>query len=212
MVKYHINAAGAKYGSGYCDSQCPRDLNFIAGEANAEGWTSSSSDTNAGTGNYRSCCNEMDIWEANKISAAVTPHPCNVDGLDSCSCTACGTDDRYTTVCDPDSCDFNSYRMGDTSFYGPGHTTQEVHCRHSIHLLRWHRDRRPHRDPPSVQNGVVIQNSNTNIPGMSTYNSITEDYCDAQKAAFDDETQFQSKGGLTQMGVAAKNASALARL
>jgi cellulose 1,4-beta-cellobiosidase len=26
------NAAGAKYGTGYCDSQCPRDLKFIAGQ------------------------------------------------------------------------------------------------------------------------------------------------------------------------------------
>lgn len=26
------NKAGAQYGTGYCDSQCPRDLKFIAGE------------------------------------------------------------------------------------------------------------------------------------------------------------------------------------
>lgn len=26
------NKAGAAYGTGYCDSQCPRDLKFIAGE------------------------------------------------------------------------------------------------------------------------------------------------------------------------------------
>ena len=25
------NNAGAKYGTGYCDSQCPRDLKFISG-------------------------------------------------------------------------------------------------------------------------------------------------------------------------------------
>ncbi|KAG6899387.1 hypothetical protein C0993_010660 [Termitomyces sp. T159_Od127] len=31
--KYPTNKAGAKYGTGYCDSQCPRDLKFIAGEA-----------------------------------------------------------------------------------------------------------------------------------------------------------------------------------
>lgn len=32
MAKYPANKAGAKYGTGYCDSQCPRDIKFIAGE------------------------------------------------------------------------------------------------------------------------------------------------------------------------------------
>lgn len=33
MKKYSTNKAGAKYGAGYCDAQCPRDLKFINGEA-----------------------------------------------------------------------------------------------------------------------------------------------------------------------------------
>lgn len=32
MSKYSGNKAGAKYGTGYCDSQCPRDLKFIDGK------------------------------------------------------------------------------------------------------------------------------------------------------------------------------------
>jgi hypothetical protein len=32
MSKYDTNKAGAKYGTGYCDSQCPRDLKFINGQ------------------------------------------------------------------------------------------------------------------------------------------------------------------------------------
>jgi hypothetical protein len=32
MSKYSTNRAGAKYGTGYCDSQCPRDIKFINGE------------------------------------------------------------------------------------------------------------------------------------------------------------------------------------
>ena len=32
MSKYDGNKAGAKYGTGYCDSQCPRDLKFINGQ------------------------------------------------------------------------------------------------------------------------------------------------------------------------------------
>ena len=32
MAKYSTNKAGAKFGTGYCDSQCPRDLKFINGQ------------------------------------------------------------------------------------------------------------------------------------------------------------------------------------
>lgn len=32
MAKYDGNKAGAKYGTGYCDAQCPRDLKFINGQ------------------------------------------------------------------------------------------------------------------------------------------------------------------------------------
>lgn len=32
LAKYDGNKAGAKYGTGYCDSQCPRDLKFINGQ------------------------------------------------------------------------------------------------------------------------------------------------------------------------------------
>ena len=31
MSKFPTNKAGAKYGTGYCDSQCPRDIKFING-------------------------------------------------------------------------------------------------------------------------------------------------------------------------------------
>lgn len=53
------NKAGAAYGTGYCDSQCPRDLKFIDGEANIEGWVSSSNNANTGLGDHGSCCPEM---------------------------------------------------------------------------------------------------------------------------------------------------------
>lgn len=32
MSKYANNKAGAKYGTGYCDAQCPKDIKFINGE------------------------------------------------------------------------------------------------------------------------------------------------------------------------------------
>lgn len=32
MSKYATNLAGAKYGTGYCDAQCPQDIKFINGQ------------------------------------------------------------------------------------------------------------------------------------------------------------------------------------
>ena len=32
LSRFEGNKAGAKYGTGYCDSQCPQDIKFINGE------------------------------------------------------------------------------------------------------------------------------------------------------------------------------------
>ena len=36
MSKYSGNKAGAKYGTGYCDAQCPHDIKFINGEVGSK--------------------------------------------------------------------------------------------------------------------------------------------------------------------------------
>jgi|EP01047_Picozoa_sp_COSAG01_P070496 cellulose 1,4-beta-cellobiosidase len=48
LAKYPGNTAGARYGTGYCDGQCPHDIKFINGEANLLNWTGS--DSSSGTG------------------------------------------------------------------------------------------------------------------------------------------------------------------
>ena len=79
VSRFPTNKAGAKYGTGYCDAQCPQDIKFISGkvrdrhksplyhelnylQANVDGWVKSSNNANTGTGNYGTCCTEMDIW------------------------------------------------------------------------------------------------------------------------------------------------------
>jgi cellulose 1,4-beta-cellobiosidase len=94
-------------------------------QGNVDGWKASSNDQNAGVGGHGSCCAEMDIWEANSVSAAVTPHSCDTVSQTMCSGDQCGgtySSTRYVGLCDPDGCDFNSYRMGDATFYGKGLT------------------------------------------------------------------------------------------
>lgn len=147
----------------------------------------------------------MDLWEANSISAAYTPHPCSAVGQTRCTGTDCGIGDRYASLCDADGCDFNSYRMGDTSFYGPGKTintakpftivtqflTSDGTATGTLsEIKRFY-----------VQNGVTYANSQSKVAGV-TGNSITGAFCDAQKSVFGDQTDFQKKGGLATMGAA----------
>ncbi|OCH88340.1 cellulase CEL7A [Obba rivulosa] len=206
VSKYPTNKAGAQYGTGYCDSQCPRDLKFINGMANTINWTADANSANSGTGEYGSCCSEMDVWEANSMSAAVTPHPCTVDEQTECSGDQCGAggSSRYAGVCDPDGCDFNSFRMGNTTFYGPDmivDTTQTI----TVVTQFLTSDNTTTGTLSAirriyVQNGNVIQNSLSNIAGVDATNEITEDFCMQQKTAFGDTNSFDSHGGLEQMG------------
>ncbi|KAL0070514.1 hypothetical protein AAF712_002346 [Marasmius tenuissimus] len=209
MAKSANNKAGAKYGTGYCDTQCPHDIKFINGQANVDGWTPSTNDANAGKGKLGACCNEMDVWEANNNAAAYTPHVCrNVQGgQTACTGNDCGDgDNRYGGICDKDGCDFNSFRMGDKNFLGLGKTvntnskftvvTQFVTSNNSTSGTL-SEIRRVY-----VQNGKVIANSKTNISGMSSYDSITDAFCTAQKKAFGDTNSFADRGGLAAMGQA----------
>lgn len=94
-------------------------------QANVEGWNPSETDENSGIGARGACCPEMDLWEANSMSFALTPHPCRTNEYFVCETTDCGgtySEDRYAGDCDPDGCDLNPFRHGNTDFYGPGKT------------------------------------------------------------------------------------------
>lgn len=70
------SGTGAAGGYGYCDAQCPQG----------------------------SCCNEMDILEANSMATAMTPHPCKGRN------------------CDRNGCGYNPYASGQHNYWGPGKT------------------------------------------------------------------------------------------
>ncbi len=147
----------------------------------------------------------MDIWEANSNGAAVTPHVCSVAGQVRCEGTDCGDgDDRYEGICDKDGCDFNSWRMGDQTFLGPGLTVDtkskftvvtQVHTSDNSTSGALSEIRRLY-----VQNGKVLANSKTKIDGLDAYDSITDDFCNDQKEAFGDTNSFEKLGGLKVMG------------
>jgi len=96
-----LQPAGAAYGTGYGDAQCPTDAKFVKSGANVA--------------KAPSCSNEYDVWEANSVSAAFTAHPCTITEP-GVSCTGSQCD----TICDKSGADYNNYRLGDKAFYGKG--------------------------------------------------------------------------------------------
>jgi hypothetical protein len=157
----------------------------------------------------------MDIWEANQFAEAVTPHPCSSTGLQRADCSSNAAQCASGGICDAAGCDFNSWRMGNQTFLGPGSgftidTTKPVQVvtqfissdgTQNGDLIEIRRK--------FVQNGKVFDNSYSNIPGLTPYNSITDATCKAQKTAFSDTNDFATLGGLKVMGQAFKRGMVL---
>jgi len=218
------NTAGAKYGTGYCDAQCPHDLKFISGEGNVKGWHMTKTGPQ---GHYGSCCSEMDIWEANFASTAYTAHPCTTLGPERCEgdkqpnvcgdtpddCNCCGRENcpccgRYEGVCDKDGCDYNHWRLGDQTFFGKGPAfTVDATKPITVVTQFLTSDGTDTGDLTEirrlyVQNGKVIPNSVASNLENFKGDSITGEFCTAQKKTFDNRDDFGPKGGLKAMGKA----------
>lgn len=149
----------------------------------------------------------MDIWEANSISYATTAHPCSTLGQTMCDGDDCGgtySTDRYAGICDPDGCDFNPYRLGNTTFYGPGSDfTVNTDSTFTVvtQFVTGSSGTLSSINRFFVQNGVVISQATSDTTGVSG-NSITETFCEAEKTAFGDTDVFDTDGGLSQMSAA----------
>merc|ERR1712176_1312744 len=205
------NNAGAKYGTGYCDAQCPHDIKFISGEANSVDWVPNprDHDQNMGRGKYGSCCAEMDIWEANSMANAYTPHPCDITGQLKCEGTDCGDNDkgeRYDGVCDKDGCDINPYRMGNRMFFGRG-SEFEVNTLKPITVVTQFLTTDGTDDGELsemrrfyVQDGKVVHSPKSTILGRNDTDSITDKFCHAKKSLFGDVNDYAKKGGSEAMG------------
>ncbi|KAK2027151.1 family 7 glycosyl hydrolase [Colletotrichum zoysiae] len=194
------NNAGAKYGTGYCDAQCARDLKFIGGRGNIEGWDSSETDDSGGVGNMGACCAEIDVWESNAHAYALTPHPCEQNSYHVCEGDTCGgtySDDRYGGGCDADGCDYNPYRMGNRDFYGPGKTI-DTRKKFTV-ITRFLPDR---MYQVFIQDGRTITVPGAKWDGIPETSDIEPDYCKAQFATFGERDRFNEVGGYPQLNAA----------
>ncbi|RYP67252.1 hypothetical protein DL771_007341 [Monosporascus sp. 5C6A] len=200
MASYPSNKAGAKYGTGYCDAQCARDLKFVGGKGNIEGWEPSDNDANAGVGALGGCCAEIDVWESNSHSFALTPHPCEDNEYHVCQDKNCGgtySDDRFAGKCDANGCDYNPYRMGNTNFYGKGKTV-DTSKKFTV-VTRFERDKMTQF---FVQDGKKIEIPAPTYDGLPASSAITPEFCDNQFKVFGDRNRFSEVGGFPQLNSA----------
>lgn len=135
------------------------------------------------------------------MSTAYTAHPCTTVGQARCSGANC-----TSGYCDSAGCDFNPYRLGNKAFYGRGmaiDTTRKItvitqfitgdsNSKGTLSEIR----------RIYVQNGKVIQNTKTSVPGMAVFDSITEPFCAAEKSVFGEPNDFAAKGGFKNLGSA----------
>ncbi|WAQ92764.1 hypothetical protein PtA15_17A246 [Puccinia triticina] len=194
------NQAGAKYGTGYCDAQGPRDMHFVDGKANlAVG--------SGGGDEVGYACPELDVWEANRISQAYTVHNCQDEQARLCHGAKCGG------LCDGSGCDYASFRMGNTSFYGPSKivdtakkftvVTQFITADNTdrgelVEIRRFYR-----------QDGRLIPNSRVNLPNASPFDSITDEFCQQMESVVGHAKGFRTLGGLRKMGASMRNGMVL---
>jgi len=205
--KSEFGNAGAKYGTGYCDAQCPHDLKFINGKANMVDWKPSETDPNAGTGKYGTCCTEIDLWEANSISTAFTMHACDHQNY-RCSGTDCGDNgaDRFKGVCDKNGCDMQSTRIAglDEKLWGPG-SDFKVNSKQPVTVTtQFITDDGTDSGKINAvrqfytQNGKTIEHRQYDING-NKHDRITDDFCKDWVATTKDGTNFIEKGGMGEI-------------
>ncbi|KAL2259922.1 hypothetical protein VTK26DRAFT_6236 [Humicola hyalothermophila] len=200
MSSYPSNKAGAKYGTGYCDAQCARDLKFVGGKANVEGWKSSTNDPNAGVGPYGGCCAEIDVWESNAYAFAFTPHGCSNNNYHVCETDNCGgtySEDRFAGLCDANGCDYNPYRMGNTDFYGKGLTLDT-----SKKFTVVTRFKENDLEQFFIQDGQKIDIPAPTYDGLPNSSHITPELCSTVFDVFDDRNRFEEVGGFAAVNEA----------
>ncbi|KAA1129432.1 hypothetical protein PGTUg99_000650 [Puccinia graminis f. sp. tritici] len=213
--KHPSNVAGEKYGTGYCDAKCPKDIKWVEGQANIKGWKADGE--GSGKGDMGVCCPEMDVWEANSFAQAFTSHTCNPLTSKVCTGDQCGdtSANRYNGFCDKDGCDFASYRFGAQDFYGQGKKldTSKKFTVITQFITQGNTNKGELIEVRRMylrQDGTLIQNEPVKVQGLDKKaDSLTDKFCQANKDITKDQNSFKEHGGMKAMGQAMKNGMVL---
>ncbi|RPA78534.1 glycoside hydrolase [Ascobolus immersus RN42] len=183
-----LNQSGAEFGSGYCDAQC-YVYPFANGVGNMEG--------------KGVCCNEMDIWEANRAATSLAPHPCAKPRLFKCQGVEC----EWEGDCDKWGCSYNPYKVGNPDYYGPSRQFKVDTSRPFTVVTQFPTDSNGRLTAYKrlyVQDGRVIQNAYINVTNnppleaLRNQNFMDEAYCRVSGGT----ERYLDLGGTTRMGEA----------
>ncbi|KAK2794472.1 hypothetical protein FQN52_008050 [Onygenales sp. PD_12] len=186
-AKSELAPGGAAYGMGYCDAQC-YTTPFINGIGNI-----------AGKG---ACCNEMDIWEANREATHLAPHPCNVTGVYSCEGDECGD----AGICDKNGCGYNPYRVGNHEYYGAEMTVDTSRPFTVVTQFPAENDKVTSMHRLYIQDGKVIQNAAVQLPDVPAVDYLNDEFCSAMGGT----EQYFNLGATEGMGAALSRGMVLA--
>ncbi|KAK0711716.1 Humicola Insolens Endocellulase Egi S37w, P39w double-mutant [Lasiosphaeris hirsuta] len=187
--KSALNTGGAYYGTGYCDAQC-FVTPFINGVGNIEG--------------KGSCCNEMDIWEANSRSNHIAPHTCSKPGLYQCTGAEC----ESAGVCDKNGCAWNPRRVKIDNVFGRGDGFKVNTLRPFTVITQFPAGadgRLKEINRVYVQDGKVIENYVVKSAGLPEVSALNDAFCNATKS-----DSYLRLGGTPGMGDALARGMVLA--
>lgn len=196
QAKYPTNKAGAEYGTGYCDASCPRNIKFIKGRANMEGWMPSETDPDSGSGPLGACCPQFSVWNSNSHSFSMSSHTCPNDGLSTCEgwdCENYHPEERGRKTCERWGCSYNPFRMGHEGFYGKGKTVDTT--KNFTVVTRW--------DENQVSQFFIQDGKKIDIPspvwdGLQSGKAsggLSADMCANQPSVFNERSAFAENGG-----------------
>lgn len=203
--------AGAGLGNGYCDAQGNRGNKFVNGKSNCKNWVPYAA--TFGKGDLGVFCSEMDIFEGNSNSNVFTPHVC--DTLDYQVCYS--PDDCKLSKCDKGGCDYNAFRLGAPYAYGAGDEYLINTMKKFTVLTQFITHDGTDTGPlVAIQRAYYQDNRRIELPMVNVTNpnfpggNITDDFCQAERNAFQEENVLSTKGGLAQMGRAMANGMVMA--
>jgi len=187
MDQFGSGSAGARYGAGYCDAQCPKTLKFVDGTSNVD-WSRGS------------CCAEIDLFEGNKYSQRMALHPCDAHRA---TCTG----ETCKGFCDSDGCTLNGYKLGAPHFYGPGGEILDSLKPFTLVTQFITEDGTDFGRLVQVSRFFLQEGRRYGLMSDTLGMSTSDEFCAAQPRAFD---QFTAKNGMYNLGQALDKGMVLA--
>merc|ERR1711907_655052 len=205
------NNAGALYGTGYCDAQCPRDLKWIKGKANIKPkWVPNQKDPmkNIGEGGRGICCAELDLWEANKMSMQLALHPMNNDDsqtvcYEEAECGSQKAGQRDVGPTDRNGCYLNPYFFGHKKFYGPG-SSYTINTMKPFTIVTEFQSDSTGKHLHGMYQYFYQDGKKIEFPdfGYGSGNSMTQTFCDKMFKDKNDAPYFTNNGGMKKFSEA----------